>query len=336
MTHGLHGHTGDLSGQDLLHALQQLHCSGTLILAQHHGVMLFLLGHGKIQAGYRLGHAIELEETAQRYHFEPHPPSDTPELRCHFPSSSLPVLRALPAFGPSECVPAGLIELRELIPALRERTFTGCLSLTHQGERGAILFLDGSMGAAVYERDGYVFDQNDALRIIYRYSLDQNNPPLRLRPLPREIAQSLLGLYLKRRTTTPELSDYTGLQAKEDGFTFFHEGKAYLHITAELTGSSQRYTPCDSPPDLKLPEDPPGWEEQRYTLTLRGRDALNPMTDLAMRFNDSFGSSGKHILTILDRGLSIEEAAHELELELQELKPWLKRLEEDGLIRLIP
>jgi predicted Rossmann fold nucleotide-binding protein DprA/Smf involved in DNA uptake len=86
-------------------------------------------------------------------------------------------------------------------------------------------------------------------------------------------------------------------------------------------------------PALPLPEDPPDWETRTYHLTLRGRDALDPMTELSMRFAQDYGPSGKQILQALRRGLDVETTAAELGLELDQLAAWLRRLEEDGMVR---
>jgi len=57
------------------------------------------------------------------------------------------------------------------------------------------------------------------------------------------------------------------------------------------------------------------------------------MTQFAMQFGERYGESGRKILEALDRGLTIEQTAGELRLDLEELKPWLRRLEEEGLVR---
>ena len=149
---------------------------------------------------------------------------------------------------------------------------------------------------------------------------------------------SLLGLATAQPSTDPNRAAYTGLEADERGYHYFDQGERVLHVPAELVGTARRYRRLESDrdallPELELPDDPPGWEENTYALTLRGQDAVNPMTDVAMRFHEEYGPMGRRILDALGRGASIEKAAGALGLDLQEFKPWLRRLEEDGLVR---
>ena len=97
----------------------------------------------------------------------------------------------------------------------------------------------------------------------------------------------------------------------------------------------QRYAALDEPaaPVVPLPEEPPGWEAQHYVLTLRGRDALNPMTELWMRFRTTYGAPGQRLLEVLTDGATLEAVAAALDTPLEELLPWLHKLEEEGMVR---
>ncbi len=97
----------------------------------------------------------------------------------------------------------------------------------------------------------------------------------------------------------------------------------------------RRYAALDEPaaPVVPLPEEPPGWEAQHYVLTLRGRDALNPMTELWMRFRATYGVPGQRLLEVLTDGATLEAVAAVLDTPLEELRPWLHKLEEEGLVR---
>ncbi|MEX2536015.1 MAG: hypothetical protein WD273_10520 [Trueperaceae bacterium] len=207
------------------------------------------------------------------------------------------------------------------------------VATSNRAERGVALFHEGRIGAAFFEREGQVWERSDALRAIYRYSLESERPPMLLHPIGGELMRGLLGLALERRAAAGDPNNYTGVTASEGGYTFYCEGKPYLHLAAQLLGTGGRFTPLETVPDLQLPDDPPGWERRRFDLTLRGRDALNPMTELSMKFGDNYGVNGRNVLEAIRRGLSIEDAAARLEIDLQELKPWLERLQSDGLIR---
>jgi predicted Rossmann fold nucleotide-binding protein DprA/Smf involved in DNA uptake len=57
------------------------------------------------------------------------------------------------------------------------------------------------------------------------------------------------------------------------------------------------------------------------------------MTEVALEFRRSFGREGRRLLEQLERGATLEVVAQVLALELSELKPWLGRLEQEGLVR---
>lgn len=330
---GVRGVTGDTTGEDLLRSLRELGCDGTLALSDDDGSLLVLLRGGEVAATHRLGRFGSLDAPALAFHLERHGPSDLPTVQGAFPRSPVALLRALPLIGPGLDVPTAVCDLRALIRDLRERAFTGCLTLAHREEGGAALFVGGQIAAAAFEKGGVVTERSDALRAVYRYSLAEGAPPLRLHRLEPTLARALAGLALGRRSRSAELASFTGLQAGESGYVFHLGGQPLLHVQGEASGAGGRFEEAEALPDLHLPDDPPGWEQGRYALTLRGRDALNPMTELSMRFLADFGSSGRRVLEALRGGVSIEEAAHRLGLELDELKPWLARLEQEGLIR---
>ena len=123
------------------------------------------------------------------------------------------------------------------------------------------------------------------------------------------------------------------------------DGAGLEHAAAEGAGPEgaervkpptiRRYAALDEPaaPVVPLPEEPPGWEAQHYVLTLRGRDALNPMTELWMRFRATYVAPGQRLLEVLTDGATLEAVAAALDTPLEELRPWLQRLENEGLVR---
>ena len=331
---GMSGNSGTLSGQELIDGLRKLKASGTLVLSQGAGSIILLLNHGELQSSFRLGSFSSLDDDNLDFRVEWHPPAAAPRLQSHFGSSRLAVMQALPQLGPGALYPVGPTDLRALVSHLRCQEFTGSLTLTHRTDYGVVLFLNGQIGAALFERNSYTLERSDALRAIFRYSLSSNHPPLTAHRLNPLLVRSLLGLAYGRHSSSLNLDTYSGLVSEERGYLFYQNGQAFLRVEVKLRGTSRRYLPLDPAPDLHLPDDPPGWEEFRYALTLRGKDALNPMTELSMHFREAFGPSGRAVLEILGGGGTIEQAAMNLDIELQELKPWLKRLEDEGFIRL--
>lgn len=336
MSLGVLGDTGALSGQRMLEALRGLRCDGTLVFSQGSGAVLLQLARGQVEASVKLGSYGSLESTGQAFHLYPHEPGDSPRLPSRFPDSGSPLLRALPRLTQPMRMPAGLVDLRALLDRLHQRAFNGAVSFTRDGEAAAALLLQGRIAAAAVDRAGTVHAHADAMRALQRANLDESGPPLELEPLDPALVRSLLGLALGRPAEGADPSSFSGLVTDGRGARFLRNGQAYLQVDGRATTPPVRYAMLSddaASPDLHLPDEPPGWEQRRYALTLRGQDALNPMTELAMHFQTGFGPVGQRALEALGRGLTLEEASAALELELQELKPWLERLEGDGLIR---
>ncbi len=330
---GISGHSGMLSGAALLQSFEKLNCSGTLLLEQDRGSLLLLLNQGRASASFKLGLGPELSQQDQGFHFQPHEAAKLPQLPSRFPASSLALLRALPGLSGSSLSAASL-DFRALLKHLAEQSFSGSLSLEDDKRRGVVLFLKGRIGFAQFETETQERSGQNALRAIYRSCL-HSEIQLDLRRLEPQLVASLLGLALDlvvgNEAKPP--ADFSGLEASEEGYTYYQEGKAYLQIPVELRGKSNRYAPCQNSPSLTLPNEPPDWETYCYQLTLRGRDALNPMTELAMAFQDSLDNKGRELLTQLSQSRSIEELASRLKLQLEELKPQIMQLEHEGLIK---
>ncbi|MEJ2287335.1 MAG: hypothetical protein P8Y02_01620 [Deinococcales bacterium] len=336
MSLGLLGTTGALSGQDLLEGLRNLRASGTLALSGPGGAVLLQVARGQVEASYKLGHYDSLEAQGQGFHLHPHEPADAPRLPSRFPESASPLLRALPRFAPPKILPPALVDLRMLLERLRGTAFNGVLSFSAEQSSAAALFLQGRIGSAAAERAGHVHLGTDAMRVLQRAGLDPEGPELELDPLDPALVRSLLGMALGRSAPSADPSTFNGLVLEAQGARFVRNGQPYLQVAGGAGGPTTRFALLEDDaamPDLHLPDEPPGWEQQRYALTLRGLDALYPMTELAMHFRTSFGRAGQRVLEALGRGLTLEQASEQLHLDLQELKPWLKRLEDEGLVR---
>lgn len=336
MSHGLLGNTGELSGQDLLEGLRNVRASGTLALALGSGTVLLQVARGQVEASYKLGHYDNLDTAGQGFHLYPHEPAGAPRLPGRCPDSASPLLRSLPRFAPPTILPPALVDLRLLLDRLRATAFNGSLSFLAEGRGAAALFLQGRIGAAAAERGGYVHEGQDAMRMLQRAGLDVEGPALELDALDPMIVRCLLGVALRRGAPNAEPSTFSGVVLEAQGARFVRNGQPYLQVTGGADGATARFALLEDDlamPDLRLPDEPPGWEQQRYALTLRGQDALNPMTELAMHFRTNFGASGQRVLEALGGGMTLEQASEQLHLDLQELKPWLKRLEDEGLLR---
>ena len=213
--------------------------------------------------------------------------------------------------------------------------FSGALVLANTAVQGLLLFSEGRVGGAgaVCEESAGTRGGTAALRNLLHLA---EPAALTLHALPEPVTSSLLGwllgLSVDAAGGVPE--GFSGLELAPAEARYYQGGRAYLQLSrpdgAHEVGLFRR---AERVPELSLPTEPSGWEARRYTLTLRGRDALNPMTELSMRFRGEFGRTGRRALEGFRSELSLEAAAEALGLELSELKSTTERLENEGFIR---
>ncbi len=128
-------------------------------------------------------------------------------------------------------------------------------------------------------------------------------------------------------------SGFNGIEVSAQGYRYYQYDEPYLLVRSETHGDRGRYPTRAQTPSLALPDEPPGWETQRYRLTLRGKDALDPMMETSHEFRDRYGGEGRKVLKTLGQQLTAEEVAFRLELPFRDLRKWLDRLEGEGFIR---
>jgi hypothetical protein len=354
---GLTGNTGSRSGHELLGALRGWLGDGTLALAQAHhhvgvrvlrGVALMTLEGGEVTGRHMLGRFGGLAACDLDLHAVTHAASALPRLPSVAPDADLGPARALPRLAPGTRVLAGLDDVKPLLARLGQAGWHGALLGRSPLGTAMALLLEGRVVAASGRRGGGALERQDALRLLQRMAHDDEPDALQLVPLEPRSAAALAGFALAQRYLG-EPQQHTGIVAAVDGFTFVHRGEPYLELRG--TGADPdlddalhvgldaaeplRFGALDEPslPAVPLPEEPPGWEAQHYVLTLRGRDALNPMTDLWMRFRTTYGAPGQRLLEVLSDGATLEVVADALDTPLEELRPWLQRLETEGLVR---
>lgn len=331
MLGGLKGETGELTGLELLEALEKLGCSGTLVLEQAGNNLFILLADGRLETSHKLGRFNALDSSGLQFHFESHEPVSLPQVGSRFPHSVASALRALPAFGIFTPLAPRTPELPPLLGQLRGEAFTGCLTLETSSVQGMVLFHEGTIGAAFFEEDGLVRERTDALRALRRAYANDAAARLYLRAFNPYLLQGLLGLGLG--LAADDEAEFSGVECSEQGYTFVRQNVAVLRVATKSRVPSDRYKICETSPDLHLPDEPPGFESRRYRLTLRGKDALNPMSEVSSQFRHVYGSGGKRVLEQLKQGFTVESVSQHLGVELSAFKPQLDALESEGFIR---
>ncbi len=333
---GMLGDTGQHSAEWLLENLRAIRHSGTLALCDGAGTTLLLLARGQVEASFRLGPYAQLDAPNQRFHLHTHEPAVTPQLPARFPGSKSALLRALPRLTPPQRLTPGAVDLGDLLERLHESRFNGSLSYSTDRERSVALLVGGSVRAAAHEAAGGTHDRAEAMRALQKAGQAKAKGMLELDALEPAVVVPLAALALAQpaRADDPE---FDGLEVFAGGYRFYRHGQAFLEVLGVTEGPTRRYSlgeqAAERAPEIELPDEPPGWEDRRFALTLRGRDALNPMTDRYMSFRADNGDMGQRVLAALGEGETIDRTAQVLGLELGEIKPWLERLERTGTLR---
>jgi hypothetical protein len=368
---GLLGTTGSLSGHELLGAVRAWLPSGTLALAQGQdvagvrvlrGVALMAIAAGDVTARHMLGRFAGLAAADLDVHAVSHAPSNLPRLPSVAPDCDLECAQALPRFVSSMRLLPAVSDVKPLLAKLGEAGWHGALLGRSTLGSALALLLDGRVVAARGRRGGGALERQDAVRLLQRLALDSEPNALHLVPLEPRSAAAIAGFALGHVHEVGD-SPHTGIEVGPAGITFYYRGEPYLALagagllssgtllapasstaataaTAAAAGALdvpvRRFDALDEPaaPTVPLPDEPPGWEARHYVLTLRGRDALNPMTELWMRFRASHGALGQQLLEVLVDGASLESAAGALGTPLEELRPLVQKLEAEGLVRM--
>ena len=331
------GHTGEMTGYALLETLEQLGCSGTLWLEHNQSTVLLLMRAGQLLSNYEFGAAEQLEQSQQHFVWQAHAPNSLPELQSRYPGSRLTTLRAMPELGSGQLLETSYCDVRRLVERLASQHFSGTVASRSQDQHGLMLLHEGQIAAAFHETFELSRRNDEALRAITKQCVSNTSQEvvLELRWLQPELVRYLVGMSQGLRSEESEaaLEHFNGIEVSAMGYIYYHNGQAYLLINAETYGERGYCLPAEDIHPLFLPDEPPGWEAQRYKLTLRGRDAMNSMMELSVEFNRKHGLQGRQVLESFAQGLSIEEVSQQQQLSFRELREWLQRLEGEGLLR---
>jgi hypothetical protein len=126
---------------------------------------------------------------------------------------------------------------------------------------------------------------------------------------------------------------FNGLRVTEDGRATLEQGGsvvARLLVPGVTAGTFPSPVPLQR---LNLPKSVGAWATARYALTLRGRDAVNPITDHYNRLRGTYGKPSLEVLAQLGRGKTPFEVAGHLALELGEIEVIVTAFIREGLLR---
>jgi hypothetical protein len=325
------GHIGERSAQDVLTALKGWLRDGTVVFAHLdraagvpllRGAALLLLVDGEVKARRMLGRFAGLASTHLAFQALQHPPAEVSTLPSVDDAAAWAVVRAAPRLVAAASWPALGTDLGGLHRRLEHAGWSG---IERIGD-GAALWHDGRLVAA---RVGKATDV-EAVRALRRAAAEER-AEITLDPLDGRSAAALHGLAeLQRGEGMPS----AGLVAEAGRTVFVTRGEIDLAV-AGACGASGTFVASDrlASAPIRLPDEPAGWESYRFALTLRGRDALNPMTDLWWRFETQYGPGGRALLEAVGKGDPLDQVARATATDFDEVRKVVERWEGDGVVR---
>uniref|UniRef100_UPI002582A32A hypothetical protein n=1 Tax=uncultured Deinococcus sp. TaxID=158789 RepID=UPI002582A32A len=161
--------------------------------------------------------------------------------------------------------------------------------------------------------------------------LYQEGAALSAHPLPATYAHILSGVGSRtwKFNLTP---DFTGLHAQPGGALLYSRGEVVATLPATLPYEGAFPAPL-RPQTLILPRSLAGWAHHTYGLTLRGRDAVNPITDIFLNFRTQYGAPGIELMRAAAQGLTPAEYAMRSDAALHDLEPLLQEFLKAGYLR---
>jgi hypothetical protein len=326
----LAGTTGLRSAQELLAPLKAYLGTGTIIFAHlsHdagipslRGATLLAVVAGEVKARRMLGRFDGLASTGITFAAHAHHANELP----HLPAASETgwgVLRAAPQIVPASHWPAIAADLPTLHRRLEALGWSGLLAV---GEGGA-LWREGRVVAA--HADGAV--GAEALRALRR-AANEEAALLELHPLDPRTASSLHGVAERQRDSNKQAGS---VHCDPDRTLYLGRNSAEF-VVAGGSGFKGSFSAADrlASEPLHLPDEPIGWEGNRYAITLRGRDALNPMTDRHTSFLQRFGERGRTLLEAVGSGEALDKVGRAAGVEFPELRKLVEMWEGDGVVR---
>jgi hypothetical protein len=150
--------------------------------------------------------------------------------------------------------------------------------------------------------------------------------------LARNVVHALTGLGQRPFKVAPG-DFFTGVRGHGDGkVSLYAEGAVIARLDADYRENGTLPASI-RPPRLLLPRVIGAWATERYAFTLRGRDAVNPITDTYNRARAAHGKLALELLARLGRGQTPFEAAVSFERDVTELETMVEAFLREGLLR---
>lgn len=249
-----------------------------------------------------------------------------PELRPMFPDAAPFLARFLPyAQASHQGLTHEFCDLHAFLKYLHANGWYGYLHAVLGDQSAYVLVFEGrTVTAAAASATG-----EQALGELL--SLYEQGAAISAHPLDPTLAHVLSGIG-SRAWKFNLTEDFTGLHARPTGAIFYAKGEIVATLPATLPYEGAFPAPM-RPQTLILPRSLAGWAHHHYTLTLRGRDALNAITGVHQQFRAQYGSAGLAFLRALGEKLPPAEYAMRADAALHDLEPLVQDFLKTGIIR---
>jgi hypothetical protein len=149
--------------------------------------------------------------------------------------------------------------------------------------------------------------------------------------LERRVVHALSGVG-ERAWKVQGGEDFSGVRALGNGYATLHFDGEVLGRIHTGTRENGAYPAVLRPARLNLPRIIGAWASERYAFTLRGRDAINPITDQYNRARATHGKPNVEVLAQLGRGKTPLEVATSLERDVAGLEGIIEAFLREGLL----
>jgi hypothetical protein len=226
---------------------------------------------------------------------------------------------------------ASFVELPKLAAHLAGFDFDGYILALEPDDSvcAMALLFEGNLVCASALNDGHTLWGDGALiELAQRFAA---GAVLEVSALERDLIHTVSGVSERVWRVQPG-DNFSGIRGLGDGrVALYHDGSVLAHIKANYRETGAFPAPL-RPAHLTLPRVIGAWATERYGFTLRGRDAVNPITDHYNRARAAYGKPALEVLGQLGRGKTPLEVAQTLEKDIAGLEGMVETFVREGLL----
>lgn len=249
-----------------------------------------------------------------------------PHLEPMFPGVSPFLARFLPLSAPQQMgLNARFCDLHAFLKYLHDLGWYGYLHVAMGDLSTYALVYEGRVVAAA------AVNATGEQALGELLSLYEQGATMATYPLPPTYAHVLSGVG-SRAWKFDLTEDFTGLYADPEGALFYSRGEVVATMPAGLPYEGAFPAPL-RPQTLILPRSFAGWAHQLYVLTLRGRDANNPITGVYHEFRSKYGEAAAQFIRALGEKQTPADYAVKTDAALHDLEAMLLEFAQGGYIK---